>query len=65
MRVPPGVACSGDDQRVADVRRVLIVDDEGSITDAVATALRYEGFDTCEIASGAQPSRRSTSSGPI
>jgi len=24
--------------------RVLVVDDEPSITDAVATALRYEGF---------------------
>jgi len=39
-------------ERTADMRRVLIVDDEPSITDAVATALRYEGFDTCEIASG-------------
>ena len=39
-------------ERTADMRRVLIVDDEASITDAVATALRYEGFDTCEIASG-------------
>ena len=37
---------------MADARRVLIVDDEPSITDAVATALRYEGFDTFEIASG-------------
>lgn len=25
--------------------RVLVVDDEPSITDAVGTALRYEGFD--------------------
>jgi two-component system, OmpR family, response regulator len=33
-------------------RRVLIVDDEPSITDAVATALRYEGFSTREVASG-------------
>ncbi|MDX6376094.1 MAG: two-component system, OmpR family, response regulator [Gaiellaceae bacterium] len=32
--------------------RVLIVDDEPSITDAVATALRYEGFETSEVASG-------------
>jgi two-component system, OmpR family, response regulator len=39
-------------ERTPDMRRVLIVDDEASITDAVATALRYEGFDTCEIASG-------------
>ena len=32
--------------------RVLVVDDEPSITDAVATALRYEGFDTREVATG-------------
>jgi two-component system OmpR family response regulator len=32
--------------------RILVVDDEPSITDAVATALRYEGFDVDEIASG-------------
>jgi two-component system OmpR family response regulator len=32
--------------------RVLVVDDEPSITDAVATALRYEGFDTQEAATG-------------
>ena len=29
-------------------RRVLVVDDEPSIVDAVATALRYEGFDVLE-----------------
>ena len=52
-------------ERVADARRVLIVDDETSITDAVATALRYEGFDTCEIGSGRPRSPRSTSSGRI
>jgi two-component system OmpR family response regulator len=50
-------------ERTADMRRVLIVDDEASITDAVATALRYEGFDTCEIDSGRAPSPRSMSSG--
>jgi two-component system OmpR family response regulator len=32
--------------------KVLVVDDEPSITDAVATALRYEGFDAREVASG-------------
>jgi two-component system, OmpR family, response regulator len=31
---------------------VLVVDDEASITDAVATALRYEGFETREVANG-------------
>jgi two-component system OmpR family response regulator len=33
-------------------RRVLVVDDEPSITDAVATALRYEGYDVTVAASG-------------
>ena len=32
--------------------RILVVDDEASITDAVATALRYEGFDVEEAANG-------------
>src|SRR5829696_6389699 len=32
--------------------RVLVVDDEPSITDAVATALRYEGFETREVGAG-------------
>jgi len=31
-----------------EITRVLVVDDEPSITDAVATALRYEGFDARE-----------------
>jgi two-component system OmpR family response regulator len=33
-------------------QRVLVVDDEPSIVDAVATALRYEGFDVREETSG-------------
>jgi two-component system OmpR family response regulator len=32
--------------------RILVVDDEPSITDAVATALSYEGFETLEVATG-------------
>jgi two-component system OmpR family response regulator len=32
--------------------RILVVDDEPSITDAVATALRYEGFDVREASTG-------------
>jgi len=32
--------------------RVLVVDDEPSIVDAVATALRYEGYEVEEAASG-------------
>jgi two-component system OmpR family response regulator len=32
--------------------RVLVVDDEPSITDAVATAFRYEGFETTEAGTG-------------
>src|SRR5579862_3656101 len=33
-------------------QRVLVVDDERSITDAVATVLRYEGFDVDEVYTG-------------
>jgi two-component system OmpR family response regulator len=33
-------------------QRILVVDDEPSIVDAVATALRYEGYDVEEAASG-------------
>jgi two-component system, OmpR family, response regulator len=33
-------------------RRILVVDDEASIVDAVATALRYEGFEVEEAATG-------------
>jgi two-component system OmpR family response regulator len=32
--------------------RILVVDDESSITDAVATALRYEGYDVEEASNG-------------
>ena len=33
-------------------QQILVVDDEPSIVDAVATALRYEGFDVREAATG-------------
>ena len=33
-------------------RRILVVDDEPSIVDAVATALRYEGFEVDEATTG-------------
>ena len=32
--------------------RILVVDDEPSIVDAVSTALRYEGYDVVEAADG-------------
>jgi two-component system OmpR family response regulator len=35
-----------------EARRILVVDDEHSIVDAVATALRYEGYEVDEAASG-------------
>jgi two-component system OmpR family response regulator len=43
-------ARNGDRQQ----RRILVVDDEPSIVDAVATALRYEGYDVDEAATGRQ-----------
>lgn len=36
----------------ANGHRILVVDDEPSIVDAVATALRYEGYDVHEAATG-------------
>ena len=36
----------------ARAQRILVVDDEPSIVDAVSTALRYEGFDVDEAFSG-------------
>jgi two-component system OmpR family response regulator len=36
----------------ASAQRILVVDDEQSIVDAVATALRYEGYDVEEAATG-------------
>ncbi len=35
-------------------RRVLVVDDEPSITDAVVTALRYDGYETRSAATGSE-----------
>jgi two-component system OmpR family response regulator len=40
------------DMSAEESRRVLVVDDEPSIVDAVATALRYEGFDVREERTG-------------
>jgi two-component system OmpR family response regulator len=36
----------------AERQQILVVDDEGSIVDAVATALRYEGFEVREATDG-------------
>ena len=33
-------------------QRILVVDDEPSIVDAVATSLRYEGFEVDEAVNG-------------
>ncbi len=46
--------------RVSDTR-VLVVDDESNITDLVATALRYEGFDV-EVASTGNDALRAAES---
>ncbi len=39
-------------ERAAEQHRILVVDDEPSIVDAVATALRYEGFEVEEAVTG-------------
>ncbi|MGB3734137.1 MAG: response regulator transcription factor [Ilumatobacter sp.] len=41
-----------DDQQHSRTARILVVDDEPSLVDAVSTALRYEGFDVTEATSG-------------
>jgi two-component system OmpR family response regulator len=44
--------------------RILVVDDEPSIVDAVATALRYEGYDVEEAATGREALATATRSEP-
>ena len=44
-------------------RRVLVVDDEPAIVDAVATALRYEGFEVIEARTGRDGLASAQSSG--
>ena len=39
-------------ETTATTARILVVDDEPSIVDAVATALRYEGFEVEEASNG-------------
>jgi len=48
----------------APMPRVLVVDDEPSITDLVATVLRYEGFDVDVAANGWDAVRAAMSSRP-
>ena len=45
-------------------QRILVVDDEPSIVDAVATALRYEGFDVDEATAGREALRAVTEREP-
>ena len=45
-------------------QRILVVDDEPSIVDAVATALRYEGYDVLEAFTGREALELATSSEP-
>src|SRR4029079_13065211 len=44
--------------------RILVVDDEPSIVDAVATALRYEGYEVEEAANGRQALTAATTFDP-
>jgi two-component system, OmpR family, response regulator len=45
-------------------QRVLVVDDEPSIVDAVATSLRYEGFDVDEATNGRSALRKAQDDPP-
>ena len=46
---------------VTEPPRVLVVDDERNITELVAMALRYEGFEVQTAATASRPGRRSSS----
>jgi two-component system OmpR family response regulator len=50
VREPKGSAIPGSSASTGT--RVLVVDDESNITDLVATALRYEGFEVASAANG-------------
>ena len=49
---------------VTEQQRVLVVDDERSIVDAVATALRYEGFQVEEAGTGREALKAAESQRP-
>jgi two-component system, OmpR family, response regulator len=46
------VGINGDASRDGEGARILVVDDEDSITQLLCTALRYEGFETASAATG-------------
>ena len=48
----PGLPINGNGPAGGTAQRILVVDDEPSIVDAVATALRYEGFEVEEASNG-------------
>ena len=45
-------------------RKILVVDDERSIVDAVSTALRYEGYEVTEARTGRSALASAQSSSP-
>ena len=49
---------------ISNNHRILVVDDEPSLVDAVATALRYEGYDVEEALSGREALDRATQREP-
>lgn len=46
-------------------KTILVVDDEPSLVDAVATALRYEGYEVEEASTGGARSPPSPGASPI
>jgi two-component system, OmpR family, response regulator len=52
MAMAPSAVVIPGSSSVEEGLRVLVVDDESYITDLVATALRYEGFDVAAAANG-------------
>ena len=60
----PRPHCRCHDASVDFPARVLVVDDEPSIVDAVATALGYAGFDVTRASSGTEALARATAGQP-
>ena len=48
----------------ANGHRILVVDAEPSIVDAVATALRYEGYEVAEASTGREALDEATGTSP-
>lgn len=49
---PEPARASAGTEAASRAKRILVIDDEPSLVDAVATIIRYEGFEVDEAATG-------------